>query len=236
MKINFTGLLTATILASCIPLRAVDITAGAAVNSGFGIENGTDLPTGSLVRLGVFTISDSLISSNSGSYSYLNANFIELGVSYIGEGNPTGAASEMDAANAGLFNKAIYSINTTNSGLNVAGLTLSYWVFDAVSSTEATQHGIFSSTLTSWILPSGDGGGLDLSVINTDISDLTTSGQGVALAGSAKVLVGGFGPGMNTSGGGVNFTLTAVPEPATYAALFGLAAIGFCVWRKRRVA
>ena len=37
-----------------------------------------------------------------------------------------------------------------------------------------------------------------------------------------------------------NFTLntlsavSAVPEPTTYAALFGVASLGFCMWRKRR--
>lgn len=31
-------------------------------------------------------------------------------------------------------------------------------------------------------------------------------------------------------------SVSAVPEPATYAALFGAASLGFCVWRKRRAA
>ncbi|MDF3057003.1 MAG: hypothetical protein K0R17_1218 [Rariglobus sp.] len=33
-----------------------------------------------------------------------------------------------------------------------------------------------------------------------------------------------------------SISTSAVPEPAAYAGLFGAAAIGFCVWRKRRAA
>ncbi len=45
----------------------------------------------------------------------------------------------------------------------------------------------------------------------------------------------GFSGGSNTVDGSIdNFSLTAVPEPSTYALLFGLAVLGLAVYRRRR--
>ncbi|MCC5842331.1 MAG: PEP-CTERM sorting domain-containing protein [Opitutales bacterium] len=35
-------------------------------------------------------------------------------------------------------------------------------------------------------------------------------------------------------GSSANFTVEVIPEPSTYAALFGLAALGFAFWHRRR--
>ncbi len=221
-------------LIAASPAFAVRFNSGAAVNSGFSLSNGTDLATGNLVRIGVFTVSDSTVTSNATSFSFLNSNFVQIGTSYIGQGNPAAGSSETDPANNGLFNSSILSVNTTASGLNIVGSQVSYWVFNAVTASSATQCGIFSSSLSSWTVTSGDGSGLDLSAITTDISDLTNSGAGVSLAGTAKILVGSLGSGTNVSGGGKDFMLSAIPEPSSYAALFGVAALGACLLRRRR--
>lgn len=50
--------------------------------------------------------------------------------------------------------------------------------------------------------------------------------------------VHGFGLFVDNRAGGNmridNYTLTAIPEPATYAALFGLFVLGFVTWKRRR--
>lgn len=228
-------LLTA-LLAGATSAFAVDFTTGAALNSGFALSDGTDLSTGSLIRFGTFSISNELISANSSSIAFLNDNFVQLGVATIGQGNPAGGAGANDPVNNGLFNGNLSSINTTASGLNVAGSQLYYWVFNTPTAFAATQHGVFSSTL--WQIPSGDGGGLDLASINTDIADLTLNQAGEALATSARIVIGGFGPGSNATGAGRDFTLVEIgapiPEPSTAVALVGVASLGFAALRRRR--
>ncbi|MCC5842506.1 MAG: PEP-CTERM sorting domain-containing protein [Opitutales bacterium] len=50
--------------------------------------------------------------------------------------------------------------------------------------------------------------------------------------------VHGFGLFVDNRAGGNmridNYTITAIPEPTTYAAIFGLFALGFIAWRRRR--
>ncbi len=228
-----TLLLSSLVVATASTASAVNFSVNAAVNSGFALSDGTDLPVGSLVLFGAFSISDSQITANSGSLSFLNSNFIQIGSAVIGQGNPAEGAGPSDPVNAGLFYGDAFNVNTTASGLNVSGLKLYYWVFNSSSVGSATQHGIFSSTLSSWTIPSGDGGGLDLAVINTDIADLTVGQEGNELAGTAKILIGGFGSGINQAGGGRDFTLAAIPEPSAAVALAGAAILGFAATRRR---
>lgn len=67
-------------------------------------------------------------------------------------------------------------------------------------------------------------------------SAVDNSGTGSPFSGIvSSIAFIGAGSVSNTIG----ITLTsvsAVPEPATYAALFGAASLGFCIWRKRRAA
>lgn len=45
------------------------------------------------------------------------------------------------------------------------------------------------------------------------------------------ISAGGFGQFLSITG----FTITAIPEPSTYGAIFGAAALGFGLWRRRRM-
>lgn len=69
-------------------------------------------------------------------------------------------------------------------------------------------------------------------------SSLDNSGTGGFSGTVSTVALIGAGSGSTS----VNFVLnnlattSAIPEPATYAALFGAASLGFCMWRKRRAA
>ncbi len=70
-----------------------------------------------------------------------------------------------------------------------------------------------------------------------DTFDFTTGNFSGATLGSLPTLSGGLS--WNTSSfisSGVLSVVSAIPEPSTYAAIFGAAAIGFGVWRKRRKA
>jgi hypothetical protein len=66
-----------------------------------------------------------------------------------------------------------------------------------------------------------------------DLFELTT-----ANSGNAGTLVGGFqldNSGVLSFSNNVgDFAVGAVPEPSTYAALFGAAVMGFAVWRRRK--
>lgn len=61
--------------------------------------------------------------------------------------------------------------------------------------------------------------------------------SGVATVTSTHNIADG-GPvtisGVGLVGSSANFTVEVIPEPSTYAALFGLAALGFVFWRRRR--
>ena len=70
-----------------------------------------------------------------------------------------------------------------------------------------------------------------------DTFDFTTGNFSGATLGSLPTLSGGLS--WNTSSfisSGVLSVVTAIPEPSAYAAIFGAAAIGLGVWRKRRKA
>jgi hypothetical protein len=67
---------------------------------------------------------------------------------------------------------------------------------------------------------------------------LDNSGTGGFNGTATTVALIGGGTGTSTINFALNTlaTTSAVPEPATYAALFGIASLGVCVWRKRRKA
>ncbi len=76
--------------------------------------------------------------------------------------------------------------------------------------------------------------------INQGVWELHTIDFGTVLSGASDAIVrltflGGttnWSPGHRTNLD--NIALTAIPEPRVYAALFGLLALGFVVWRRRR--
>lgn len=215
-----------------VVVRAVDITFGAAgadagtvVWAGFATSDGTDLGTGSLVRIGTFNLSNAQITANASNLSVLNSSWIALGDVYIGDGDPNSGVNE------GLFFGSISAVNTTAQGIN-PGATLFYWVYNASTVNAATQQGLFSST--TWLIPSGDGGGLDFSTLDTDLNNLTVGGAGSTLDNSiAFIAIGSAGLGTNAAQGGMDFQLAAIPEPAHIAGWGGLLMLGFAFVRRR---
>lgn len=63
-----------------------------------------------------------------------------------------------------------------------------------------------------------------------DTSDIT----GVGVMFSNYKIGNGTGSGLRMQGRVAEFSLTVVPEPSTYALLFGAATLGFVLWRRRR--
>ena len=233
------SLIAALLLASTGAVKAVNFTFNAAVSSGFALQDGTDLAVGSLLRFGTFS-PDVQIAANANNYAVLNAAFTEIATATIGQGDPGVFGSASDTGNAGLFIADASAIDTSVTGLNIAGLHLYYWVFNAATADAATQQGIFSSTL--WIIP--DGNVFQNLPLDTDIVDLTTGQGGATLAGSAVIPIGSFGPGVNTTGyaangntGAVEFNLAliAIPEPAQIAGLFGVLALLGAFVRRRLI-
>lgn len=113
--------------------------------------------------------------------------------------------------------------DTSNSGnqmdtLPVLGLNtqLFLWVFNAAS--DATAWGVFGGLATpTWKVPF-------IGPASMSTAALATSGT-TALT-NPDILFGSYD--------GTNFRLAPIPEPSTYAALFGLVALGYVVWRRRR--
>ena len=102
---------------------------------------------------------------------------------------------------------AILSLNNSFTGLS-AGDKLYTWVFNTADAASATEWGVFSSSNTLWDVPAD----LGTATLSTSTVD--------------NVVIGGIS--------GANFTLTAVPEPSTYAMLSGLCVLGFAALRRRR--
>ena len=96
--------------------------------------------------------------------------------------------------------------STTNAPVSAK---LYYWVFNAPTTVAATQIGIFSNTGTLWTTPAN--------APDTVFTDLSTAN------------LANFGT-LTPS-----FAMTsAVPEPSTYAAILGLATLGFVGYRRYR--
>jgi hypothetical protein len=207
---------------------------GQATENGLGLSDGTDHPQGNLVRIGVFNISDSLISANAMDLGFLNANFQEFGTGRIGQ----------NVNLAGLFQTT--PLDRPNSDLEgFGGKQICMWVFASTdNSTAATsfatafQHGIFYREFTSLGDPNNPSGGQWRIRTNDEIpNDVTidlgdlTNNTNDQLSPGAHVLVGGFGAGTNDATNFKNFNL-AIPEPSAVGlTLAGAAAV---LLRRRR--
>jgi hypothetical protein len=189
--------------------------------------NGTDLAIGSLVRLGVFSLTDSQIQAMSWNVAFLNSNFTQIGTARIGDafGFP------------GHFSKAV-TLDTTS----IAGQQMALWVFkstdnssDMASVNSALQIGIFymdKALNGQWAVPIQNPPPPSTVI---DIADLTTSASlNTQLRAGAHVVVGSFPNGTSDATGAPGFGLqTPVPEPSAFSFL-GIAALGFLARRRSK--
>ncbi|MBL9114130.1 MAG: putative Ig domain-containing protein [Verrucomicrobiaceae bacterium] len=216
-------LLLAAGAAMSLQSNAATVNWAAGINHGFSLENGTELPVGSLVRIGHFRnsstgdqLTDAEIQTLANTPSVLNNHFVEFGSSTIGSGFVSAPAGHFSASS---------TADTGSTGLNLVGKQMYIWVLNAASVGTATQHAILywsisdttSNPDTSAVVP-----GLrwrfpvqepipDTTTI--DINDLTV-GAGSFDAG-ARLLVGAYPVGTSTTTSADNFGLAAINSTPT---------------------
>ena len=200
--------------AGSVASAQVVVTWQAATTNGIGTASGTPLLTGSLVELGMFTVNDATIQTNANNYGFLSAHFVIFDSAAIGTGS---GAEGID----GYWTRASPG-NVSTDGIGVAGQRMYIWAFDTVSGATATQYGIYTSSLSSWLFPS------DSSVPNTSQIDLNEV---------TSILVGGFGTGTSSATGPseplYNLAAIAIPEPASTAMIAALGALTLGLYRRR---
>ena len=217
MKSSF---LTLAALASMTFLSsAATVNWSAGVDHGFSLANGTNLPTGSVVKLGHFRnpstgvqLSDSEIAA--ADLATLQAAFIEAGSSTIGSGFTPGIAGHFSVAS---------TINTGSAGLNIAGKQMFVWVLNGASVAASTQHAILywavSDTTANpdgspqvpgvrWVFPPEEPIPGSTTI---DATDLTT-GTG-SLAAGARLVVGTYPTGTSAETSASNFGLAPIDAP-----------------------
>ncbi len=213
-------LLVASIALLAMRLEAADVNWGAGIDHGFNSAPSTELPVGSLVRIGWFRdaasgvqLTDTQIQALGGSTAALDNSFVEAGSTTIGSGFTPSIGGHFTAA------------TTVSSGLNLAGKQMYIWVLNSPTVGTATRQAILYWDITDtttipdagsqapgprWSFPSDT----PLPGSTTiDLTDLTT-GTG-SLAAGARVVLGAYPSGTSTTTGANNFGL--VPLSAALA-------------------
>ena len=212
-------LLSVALAALANPAQAQVTVNWNALENGLGTSAGVDLPIGSLVRIGSFIdLTDEQIQANQFDRDLLNDSFREFGATAIGKGtedgeNPSGYPAHWNESTSDLTDL-----------LGLTGRQIYIWAFDAPSVGAATQHGIFTSSDSSWVFPSSSG--------SPPPPPTNINLEQVGLPAGIIVL-GDFGIGTSDATGQALFNLTAIPEPSAYAAVFGVIGVGCAVWLRR---
>jgi len=187
------------------------------------LANGQMLPSGDLIELGQFSISDSAVSALASGNSLSQANYATLLSDFIPLANGISQGTAGSATVAGSAGAYDISFTGNNAGFANGGAYL--LVFNAATSGAANQVGVFKNGTFPGDMTAG-----------TKANDLDT---GTILLGSYTAatsvdnawnddVVGN--PVINT------FNLdTVVPEPSTYM-LVGSGLIGLLAMRRRRSA
>ncbi len=192
--------------------------------SPLGLSNGTDLPTGSLVRFGYFTIPLNDVLAKFDQISLLNGCFVELAYTQIGMfggstslNNDFSVASRSDGLSTpGAVGVFAHNVTFDAQAMNLIGTTNFWiWAFNTDSINTATEHGMFSAD--SWTTSSFGTAVFDVG--DTSPSDPTDIYQATK------------GPEQSSLELGTLNKLIPVPEPTSgLLASFGLL---FLVSRRR---
>jgi hypothetical protein len=173
-----------------------------AVDGGIGDAQGTDLPVGNLVRVGAFTVPESVVASNRYNVAFLQTNFVEFGTTTIGAGIAPAVPAHFAS-----------SLAADTSTLGIEGQRIYLWVFNATTRTAATQHAILTSSNAAWVFPS------ELPVPGSTLID-------IAQTPTNNVLVGGYGLGTSDYYAGISqtvrlYNLQILPWETWGAGIFG---------------
>jgi len=210
------GRKTIAVLTACLAVAVTSANA-AKVEWSTGLAGAVQVddsfvPDNSLLRLGVFDITDLEIQANKLDIAYLDVHFTLFAEGGVGDG--AGDA-------AGFW--AISSIGLANPSF--VGKPIYLWVFNTSTLGSATEHGIFSATPASWVFPD------DLALPPSDST-------AIELAQVDQFVVGSVGPTLNfgTDAAPVfvaTYRLSAIPEPTT-ALLVGMGLVGALAARRRK--
>ena len=189
---------------------------------GLGTSSGADLPTGSLVRLGYFDLSDQSIIDMQGDIGLLDEFFTLIAEATVGffggetELDEEGAVTSFnEGANRSADGAFAHQVTFDAVPLGRDGQRLVMWAFNSDAITTATEFGIFADN--DWVTPTLLTLGTDLSTVDP-AKDLYVGEKGPEVSGT----VGGELNKLIPIGG-------VVPEPsAAVLTLMGLAALAFC--------
>ena len=121
-------------------------------SSALGTADGKELPSGSLVRLGIFGVSGEELVANASNAAYLEANFIELSRELIGRFGGELVVDGHGGTEPTNYNvDGVFAQKVSFDSAELAGQRLSIWAFNADASHLSTEHAIFSQP--DWIVP-----------------------------------------------------------------------------------
>lgn len=168
---------------------------GATISNGLATSNGVALPTGDLVKLGYFTISNAAIRSSASDLTLLNTSFVQYASGAIGDG--------------GLGLPGFFSDASINNNPTFAGRAIYYWVFNASTLEASTQTGIFTSTNPAFVFPS-----------DTPVPGATTTDINQVDQNANGIIIGSYNATGSIGAGGAPFyNLAVIPEPSSYVLL-----------------
>lgn len=198
--------------------QAATVNWSAGIDHGFSLENGSELPVGSLVRLGWFRdptsgmpLTDSQIQALKTSTADLNLAFVEVGATTIGSGFTPVLPGHFSA------------VSPVANGLNMAGKQMFIWVLNAATVSEADEQAILYWSISNtaanpdgtadspglrWRFPEGEAFPGSTTI---DVTDLTV-GTG-SLGAGARLLVGRYPNGTSSASGAANFGLENLYQP-----------------------
>ena len=175
-------------------------------------DGATRVTAGSLVRLGYLATPGVMDS------------FVEYGRSTISNPSPA-------IAIGGFLTTPV---NNTTPADNTAaqGKQIYLWVYNAPTAGAATQHGLFTSSTATWVIPSTFTGGATESFNVTLGASTAPAFSAVAASiGTFTTGVVGVGTGVDNTAGSI-YRLAPIPEPTT--SMFALGIIGMGLIRRRR--
>lgn len=206
----------------CGTLAGSTINWSASVDHGFSLQDGTELPAGSLVRLGYFRNPVTLEPMTDAQIQILKANLTLLNTCFV-EADRTSIGTGFTPAIAGHFT-ATTTLSPDGLGGQLADKQIYLWVLNAATVGAATQHAILYWDIAdsaahpdggdqdrpgaSWRFPS------DSVVPGQTTIDLTDLTQGTgALASGARVVVGFYTRGVSSQTNAANFGLAELEQP-----------------------